>query len=122
MLGAAEMARKAGADLLIFVRDRDRDRRREKDILQAIAKVKDLQVVGGVAVESIEAWVFAICGDHAAETYSQPKQHLPRHGIQCAADMVDRIREAGTAATATATAPSLRQWLDKLEAVWAPKP
>lgn len=120
VLGVAQMAREAKADLLVFVRDRDGDRQREKDIARAMAQIDGLQVVGGVAVESIEAWVIAICGDPKAETYSEPKDQLPNHDIACAADMVDLIRSAGSK-IASAPAPSLRHWLGQLPLVQTPK-
>ena len=120
VLGVAQMAREAKADLLVFVRDRDGDRQRETDIVRAVARIEGLQVVGGVAVESIDAWVIAVCGDPKAETYGEPKQQLPRHAMHCAADMVDRIRMAGPD-VATAPAPSLRRWLGQLAAVQVAK-
>src|SRR5476649_390429 len=65
VLRAAQDARDADADALVFVRDTDRDRdgRREAAIEDGIREATDLfpdlDICGGVAKQEIEAWILA---------------------------------------------------------------
>ncbi|MGC4067241.1 MAG: hypothetical protein QM784_21885 [Polyangiaceae bacterium] len=108
------LAGEQNADVLVFARDRDGDKAREKSIEQGITNApKSVRVVGGVAIETIEAWILALKGEHGSEELSNPKEHLKRrHDVddtQLKAEVVtnanlDRVPE---------DARSLRLWLER---------
>src|SRR6266511_1363206 len=67
VLGVAVDALDAGCNVVAFVRDRDGDPERERDIEAGLARAAEiypgLRVIGGVAIEEIEAWVLALLGE-----------------------------------------------------------
>lgn len=80
VLGLAALAKDRGADVVVFARDRDRDKEREAEINAGIEEARslgfDVPVAGAVAVEEIEAWIFALLADPKAESYARPKEKL----------------------------------------------
>lgn len=64
-------ATEAGAEALVFVRDRDEDRARERSVNTAIEAARfPLPTAGGVAVETLEHWLLAIGGQPKSESLS----------------------------------------------------
>lgn len=113
VLGLALRARDAGAELVVFVRDRDGDAQREAAIEAGIAEVIGVRVVGGVAIETIEAWVLACDGDKAAEKRLDPKGELARRGYETTAAKVDVVTEK-FAEERLDGAVSLGRWIGRL--------
>jgi ABC-type sugar transport system substrate-binding protein len=108
----AHFAREAGADVVVFTRDRDHDRAQQIE-----AGIRDAEteprpkIVGATAIEAIEAWVLALRGEHESESHSKPKSVLQeRHQISTTEQMVDFIRDADLEQIPT-DAHSLKQWL-----------
>ncbi len=79
-------ADEVGADVLVFVRDRDGDEERAAAIEEGLRLAREgtysAKVVGGVAVEEIEAWILALLGERRSEHPKDAKRVLRnRHGI-----------------------------------------
>jgi len=93
VLGFVLMASEAGCTVAAFVRDRDRDPERAAAIESAIdecsARFSAVRVIGGVAVEAIEAWLLAINGDLRSEEHSDPKNLLGIAGLHAKIAIVD---------------------------------
>ena len=72
VLGLVYEAKRAGAQVMAFVRDADDDRDRPKVIDAAIeesrAKFPEVEVVGGAAIPVLEAWILAMQGEHGTES------------------------------------------------------
>ena len=113
--GLVLSGREAGADLVVFVRDRDGNAQREADIEAEIADLGDVAVVGGVAIETIEAWVLACDGDEAAEKHRDPKGELTRRGYETTEAKVDVVMEK-FAEERLGGAVSLGRWIGRLRA------
>ncbi|MCU0676757.1 MAG: hypothetical protein MUE69_28695 [Myxococcota bacterium] len=96
-------------DAVAFVRDRDRDEERQKvvddAIREAAAMFEHVKVVGGVAVEAIEAWALAARDERDCERHARPKDHFE-------GSVVDVLREADLD-VASRRSPSLREWLGR---------
>ena len=100
VLGLALNARRARCSLVVFSRDRDGDPQRqlalEAGILRARELFPELLLVGGIAIEMIEAWILVLCG--------HPGEDLPAHrttqeleerlGITSLQQKVDAVAEA----------------------------
>ena len=115
VLGLALQAEEAGCDALVFVRDQDGDEERQEDIEEGIrlarSKGIEVDVIGGVAVQEIEAWILAILGERRSEQHRDPKQILEeRHGIAEREAMVEIVASRGLDGLAE-DADSLRAWL-----------
>lgn len=111
VLGLALAAREHGAQVLAFARDRDRDQRRQAEIDAAVAEVTGVHVVGGVAVEAIEAWVLAALGDARSERHARPKVRLERQfGLTAREQLVAAVEGASLDALPP-DATSLHAWL-----------
>ena len=96
VLGALQMASDEGCDALIFLRDRDRYEDREaaieQGIEQAASHAPEVAVVGGVAIEELEAWLLAMKGERGSERHADAKSVLgERHGISRRINMVELI-------------------------------
>lgn len=116
VLGLALQADEAGCDALAFVRDQDGDEERQADIEEGVrfaqAKGLDVDIVGGVAVQEIEAWILAILGERRSEHHSDAKQVLKqRHQITEREEMVEVIEARGIDGIPE-DAASLRAWLE----------
>jgi hypothetical protein len=113
VLAATLKANEVGADVLAFTRDRDRDEKREEDIEAAVGEVGagKLGVIGGVAVETIEAWLLALRGEARSEDCRHPEKEMARLGLAQTADYVRHI---------PADADSLKRWLGRARKALAP--
>lgn len=111
-------ASESGADALVFARDRDRETQREAEIDRGISEGvdahPDVAVVGGAAVEAIEAWILELLGDSRAETYRRPKEQLDaNHDVTGLEAMVQIIEE--TELPSSEGTSSLCRWLGRAE-------
>ncbi len=118
VLGLALDARESQCQVLAFVRDADGDADRIRDVDEALKRAGEmfpsLRIVGGTAVNVLEAWVLAAKGDTkteslgkvAAQTRLQDEGFAPK----------DTLAMVGVAAKVTleklpTDAASLRAWL-----------
>jgi hypothetical protein len=80
ILRLALRATEAGCDALVFARDRDGDEPRKGDIERGITEARlsfpGLAIVGGLAIEMLEAWILALIGERQSETRRHPKARL----------------------------------------------
>lgn len=98
VLGLMIEAEELGCDAVVFVRDRDGDAKRQADIEAGVHQARAGEfvpvVVGGVAVEEIEAWILAILGERRSEQHTDAKAVLKeRHGIDSRDKMVAVIQK-----------------------------
>ena len=116
VLAAGLKAVEAGADVLAFTRDRDRDETREEDIERAIEEAagESLDVIGGVAIETIEGWLIAVSGESKSESVRHPEEQMARLGLEAkrAPSYVQHVETHGLAKI-PADAASLRRWLER---------
>jgi hypothetical protein len=115
VLGLALAAREAGCEAICFIRDRDRDPRREQDVEAGITAAQQmfpgLRVIGGMAIEELEAWVLALSGERQSEQLADAKEHLANsRGISTTAQMLC-IVEAADLDRLPKDAGSLQRWL-----------
>jgi hypothetical protein len=116
--GLVLRARERGCHAVVFIRDRDRDRRREKMIEAAVRGALKLfdqppRVIGGVAVENLEAWLLALKGVPQTETIADSATVLEeQHGIarKKTGPMVNLVLHAKLRQISP-DAHSLRLWL-----------
>jgi hypothetical protein len=125
VLGLVLEADETGAKVLVFVRDQDGYPDREEDIeegiRQARARSYGPEVVGGVAVQEIEAWVLAILGERRSEQHADAKAILAaRHGIDSLSAKVAAI-DAADLDRIPRDATSLRTWLERATLALSPK-
>jgi hypothetical protein len=116
VLGLVIEAEEAGAEVLVFVRDQDGydDRRDdvEEGIRQAGARGYAVPIVGGVAVQEMEARILALRGERRSEGHVEAKRVLQvRHGIDDLPAKVAAIEEADLDDIPD-DAASLRVWVD----------
>lgn len=122
--GLALLAEEAGAQALVFARDRDGERERERDVVAGVEEARrenpSLRIVGGVAIEMIECWLLALRGEHHSQTCRDPKGGLSkRHQVTSVAEMVDFVRAAKLdVGSLPADAKSLRDWLAQAKEVF----
>lgn len=109
-------ALEAGARVVVWVRDRDGDRARERELNEAAAEPHEVSLAGGVAVESIDAWILALQGASRPDFSSRPKIRAGYPGV---AERVELVRR-GDLKAAAARSPSLRRWLAAIHATWKP--
>jgi hypothetical protein len=116
VLGAVLDADEAGAEALIFVRDRDSDPGREAAIERGIDEAPaDITVAGGVAAQEIEAWVLALLQERGSESHADPKGVLKeRHQKESRADKVAVVEEADLEHRAPDCA-SFERWIDRVK-------
>jgi hypothetical protein len=115
VLGLAIQAEEAGCDALVFVRDQDGYPDRQADVEEGVRLAKErcvtLALVGGVAVQEIEAWILALSGERGSQRHSDAKAVLAeKHGITTRAGKVAAVEEADHARIPE-DAASLREWL-----------
>jgi hypothetical protein len=94
VLGLCLHAKERGATLVAFARDRDRDVDRERAVAEGIRRAAnvfpELHVVGGVAVEAVEAWALSMLADARAATYARPKEQLSAtHAVTSVAQLAE---------------------------------
>ena len=127
VLALAKRAKDAKCHILVFTRDRDKPkyRQRQLDIQTGIQQAEELhsgklEIIGGIAIEKIEAWVAALQGMVRSEATIHPEKHLAdRHGIESkdTAAMVALVERADLAKIPK-DAISLRSWLDRAQEVF----
>jgi hypothetical protein len=114
VMGLALFADEHGFDVIAFAGDRDRDLDRERDVLAGIESARRefrALVIGGCAVEEIEARILAMRGEHGSEKHGDAKQVLARdHEISGGAAMIEVVESANLDALPE-DAQSLRSWL-----------
>jgi hypothetical protein len=121
VLGIVDQAAEAGCDIVAFVRDRDGEIDRQAAIEIAIAEVARLglnvAVIGGVAVETVDAWILACLGEVSSEDVRDPKSVLQtRFGLSKGAEKVEVIANANLGAVPT-DARSLNIWRERAKTV-----
>lgn len=105
VLGVALQAKDASCGVLLSCRDRDRDTERERSIKDAPVRAREMfpiEIVGGVAVDAIEAWTLALLGDRQSHRHARPGElgHSTTVGFD-----VDELES-----------PSLVEWLRSAKA------
>ncbi len=124
VLGLALHAKEAGATVLVFSRDRDRDQERERQIEMGISLAKKefptVKIVGGVAIEEIEAWTLAAHGVKKAHELGRPaKSFASRNLREDVQSQVAVIRHSDLFSK-DLDAPSLVKWIERVRTVFAP--
>lgn len=123
-------AKERGYDVVVFSRDRDgaKNRAREVAIEGVVASASSAaaspKLVGAVAIETLEAWVLAACGDAKCESYTDPATELATRfnfnvSPKSTAAMVAFIESADLDG-ASACSTSLAFWLRRARAVFTP--
>lgn len=115
-------AKKRGCDVFAFSRDRDHPKfaHREHEIEKAIESIVQANdgpaIVGGIAIEKIEAWILAIAGVLHSENVRYPEEKLLELEVRAkhTADMTQVIEQLGLKRLPE-DAQSLRQWLGRAE-------
>lgn len=111
-------AEEAGADVVVFARDRDafaeRDEQIEAGMLAVRAEAR-VRVGGGMAVRAIEAWTLLVLGDARGEHYADPKTILDaKHGKSCAHQC--RALSADDALARVPKDSHFHEWLESVRA------
>jgi hypothetical protein len=124
VLGLAVQAEERGCDALVFVRDQDGYADRQTDVEEGVRLVRErgfaLALVGGVAVQEIEAWILALLGERGSQRHADAKGVLAeKHDISTLADKITAVESAERARIAE-DAVSLRDWLAMARAAFAP--
>ncbi len=116
-------AKKNGFDAVVFVRDRDGKEKREKDIEEAITLLEQNEeggpgIIGGMAVEKIEAWILALSGKTKSEKILHPQKKFEDLGIEDknTAQIVAVVEKADLESIPK-DAKSLHVWLDRARSV-----
>ncbi|MBN2497525.1 MAG: hypothetical protein JXR96_23230 [Deltaproteobacteria bacterium] len=120
-------AKKLGLDAVVFVRDRDgkKNHKRQRDIEYTIESCEQTggpAIIGGMAIEKLEAWILALCGEHNSESMNKPENRLadredcPKN----TAEMVEVV-EGADLDRIPSDARSLRAWLDRARSVLGPQ-
>ncbi|MCC6129316.1 MAG: hypothetical protein IT186_05255 [Acidobacteria bacterium] len=120
VLGAALEARRTGCGVLAFTRDRDRSRERQRAVESGVAEAEEiLEIVGGMTIESLDAWILALRGERDTESLADPKAKLRENGIQTTEEKVEAVQAADVRAILP-DARSLRTWLARAREVLTP--
>ena len=120
LLGAHLRAREAGADVLVYTRDRDGVRDTQAQIEAAATGITSSPVTAGaVAVEVLEAWLLALTGRSGTERVRPPAAVAELVALAVPAKdteaMVGHVRTHGIDKVAP-DARSLRAFLDSVRA------
>lgn len=120
VMGLIIHALDAGAEVVVFSRDRDKDTTRGEAIEEGIAKSRvefpEVGIVGGVAIEEIEAWVLAVRGERRTEQLSRAKEALEQKGITSREQKMQEIERCELENIAS-DAESLRVWIERARSV-----
>ncbi len=125
VLGVALDAREAGCQILAFSRDQDKDPRRQDAIEEGIRLVpatlsRAPDIIGGVAIPTLEGWILALLGERGTEemTPRRAEETLSARALASkdGAAMV-RIVEQAALTSLPEDARSLSGWLDRARAV-----
>jgi hypothetical protein len=125
VLGLMIEAGEVGADVLVFVRDQDGDAERGEAVVEGVrlARERDQEpaVVGGVAVQEIEAWILALLGERRTELHTDAKAVIAeRHQVVDRAGKV-AVVEGADLGRVPEDAASLRAWLSEAASALAAK-
>jgi hypothetical protein len=124
VLGAALDAKEAGCDVLAFSRDLDKDEGRRDAVEEGMKRVPETfasapEIIGGVAIPKIEAWILALSGVRRTEQMSptRAEEALVQQGFarKDGAAMV-RAVEVADLANIPEDAASLLLWLSRARA------
>jgi hypothetical protein len=126
VLGLVNEAEEARCDALVFVRDQDGDADREASIVEGLrlAYERDFgpALVGGVAIQEIEAWILALLGERHTEHHVDAKSVLAsKHGITTCAGKV-AVVESADRGKIPDDAASLRGWLAQVDGCFVASP
>lgn len=116
VLAIALDAKEAGCDVLAFSRDRDRDEERAEAIKRGIARVEGLDVIGGVAIPTLEGWLLALMGERRTEELSptRAEELLTERGTARKSSSAMAVSAESCDLDAIPDdAWSLRAWLDR---------
>lgn len=117
VLGAVLDADEAGAEALVFVRDRDGDPDREADVERGINEsttFTEIRVAGGAAAQEIEAWLLALLQESGSELHPDAKEILKqRHHKISRAEKVAVVEQADLERRAPDCA-SFERWIDRV--------
>ena len=122
VLGLLQDARDPKGAALVFGRDLDGHTERECDIERALEEAGSLfptlALAGGVAINEIEAWLFALEGRHGSEAITNPDAAFTAtHPGQDHLDAKVAIVEAADLGRIPEDARSLHLWLSRARAV-----
>lgn len=124
VLGAALDAIEAHGDVLVFSRDLDNDSAREAGVNEGLARIpsisQHLEVIGGVAIPTLEGWILALLGEKGTEELSPSGAEAAL--VKSEVARKDGIAMADVVASAELDkippdARSLRSWLSRAQAV-----
>jgi hypothetical protein len=115
VLGLLLDAREAECDAVVFVRDRDgyleREEHVEAGIAEATVLFPNMSVIGGVAIEELEAWLLACKGLTKSESFRQAKEEFARrYPSEDHRQGKVAVVEAADLESLPADALSLRRW------------
>lgn len=114
--GLVEMAERAGADAVAFVRDSDGDKKRAQVISAAIDEVTMTfpKIIGGCPNPTLEAWLLALNGQCDTERMTKDRalKRLTQMGVppKNTAAMVEFVRQAPSFDNVPRDAASLHAW------------
>ncbi len=125
VLGAALDAREANCHVLAFCRDQDNDASRHEAIETGIKYLANdessaLDVIGGIAVPTLEGWILALLARRKTDLMSptRARESCIAAGIPDKdTDAMVRIVEDANIDMLPDDATSLRRWLDRARAV-----
>lgn len=122
VLGLALDAIEAKCEVLAFSRDIDKDPKRAAAVEAGIALIpktfaKAPDVIGGVAVPALEAWILALLGHRCSEARNIKETFAAKGvGKKDGPAMVDAVTDADLSRI-PADAKSLLRWLDRARTV-----
>lgn len=114
-----------GCAVLAFVRDTDGDTQRAADITLGLAMAQEkfpaVEAIGGVAVQSLDAWGLALAGQRRTEVLkpAAAKAALDANGVGSTEARAQAVREANLDRLPD-DAASLAAFIDRARAVLAP--
>jgi hypothetical protein len=126
VLGLVEMACRADASVVAFVRDADGDSERLKIIASAIQKAEEIypsiKVIGGSAIPVLEGWILAMQGEHRTEELSKvgAQQRLRARGIDKDTRAMTDVAAKLDLKALPQDAYSLNDWLKRAGQVLSP--
>lgn len=125
VLGLHVDAIEHGCSVLAFVRDTDGDTQRAADIALGLAMAQEnfpaVEAVGGVAIQSLDAWGLALAGERRTEARNRAttKAALDANGAGSTEARAQAVRDADLNKL-PADAASLAAFIDRAREVLAP--